>query len=37
VTLSLLVIDDDVTVRETLVEFFEALGHTARGAGTGGP
>jgi DNA-binding NtrC family response regulator len=34
VTLSLLVIDDDATVRETLVDFFEALGHTARGAGT---
>ena len=32
--LSLLVVDDDQTVRETLVEFFEALGHVARGAGT---
>ena len=32
--LSLLVVDDDQTVRETLVEFFEALGHTARGAAT---
>src|SRR5690349_20091509 len=30
--LSLLVIDDDETVRETLVEFFDALGHGARGA-----
>jgi two-component system response regulator HydG len=34
VTLSLLVIDDDDTVRETLVEFFETLGHSARGAAT---
>jgi DNA-binding NtrC family response regulator len=33
-TLSLLVIDDDQTVRETLVEFFDALGHVARGAAT---
>ena len=33
-TLSLLVIDDDDTVRETLVDFFEALGHSARGAAT---
>ena len=32
--LSLLVIDDDETVRETLVEFFDALGHVARGAAT---
>lgn len=32
--LSLLVVDDDDTVRDTLVEYFEALGHTARGAGT---
>ncbi len=33
-THSILVVDDDVTVRETLVEFFETFGHTARGAGT---
>lgn len=33
-TLSVLVVDDDVTVRETLVEFFETFGHTARGAST---
>lgn len=33
-TLSLLVIDDDETVRGTLVDFFEAMGHTARGATT---
>ncbi len=33
-TLSVLVVDDDTTVRETLVEFFETFGHTARGAGT---
>ena len=32
--LSLLVVDDDDTVRETLVEFFETLGHAARGAAT---
>ena len=32
--LSLLVVDDDETVRETLVEFFDALGHVARGAAT---
>jgi len=32
--LSLLVVDDDQTVRETLVEFFRALGHSARGAGS---
>ena len=32
--LSLLVVDDDQTVRETLVEFFDALGHVARGAAT---
>lgn len=31
---SLLVIEDDAGVRETLVEFFETFGHTARGAGT---
>src|SRR5512133_2397759 len=34
--LSLLVVDDDDTVRETLVEFFDALGHVARGAATAG-
>ncbi|QJR36634.1 sigma-54-dependent transcriptional regulator [Gemmatimonas groenlandica] len=33
-TLSLLVIDDDETVRSTLVEFFETFGFTARGAST---
>ena len=33
-TLSLLVIDDDETVRSTLVEFFETFGYTARGAAT---
>lgn len=33
-TLSVLVVDDDQTVRETLVEFFETFGYTARGAGT---
>jgi DNA-binding NtrC family response regulator len=33
-TLSVLVVDDDTTVRETLVEFFETFGHTARAAGT---
>jgi two-component system response regulator HydG len=32
--LSILVVDDDPTIRETLVEFFEALGHRARGAAT---
>ena len=32
--LSILVVDDDPTIRETLVEFFEALGHQARGAAT---
>ncbi len=31
---SLLVIEDDPGVRETLVEFFETFGHTARGAAT---
>jgi DNA-binding NtrC family response regulator len=34
VTLSILVIDDDQSVRETLVEFFETFGYTARSAGT---
>lgn len=33
-TLSVLVIDDDETVRTTLVEFFESFGGTARGAST---
>lgn len=33
-TLSLLVIDDEETVRSTLVEFFETFGYTARGAST---
>lgn len=32
--LSILVVDDDETVRGTLVEFFETFGHTARGAAT---
>ncbi|MCE2955490.1 MAG: sigma-54-dependent transcriptional regulator [Gemmatimonas sp.] len=32
--LSILVIDDDETVRSTLVEFFETFGYTARGAAT---
>ncbi len=32
--MSILVVDDDATVRETLVEFFETFGYTARGAGT---
>jgi len=34
VTLSLLVVDDDATVRETLVDFFAMGGHTARAAST---
>jgi DNA-binding NtrC family response regulator len=33
-TLSLLIVDDDQSIRETLVEFFETFGYTARGAGT---
>ncbi len=33
-TLSVLVVDDDQTVRETLVEFFETFAYTARGAAT---
>ncbi len=33
-SLSILVVDDDRTIRETLVEFFEASGYTARGAET---
>jgi DNA-binding NtrC family response regulator len=32
--LSILVVDDDTTVRETLVEFFQALGHTTAAAAT---
>ena len=31
---SVLVIDDDETIRETLVEFFQTLGYRARAAGT---
>ncbi|MGZ8494042.1 MAG: sigma-54-dependent transcriptional regulator [Gemmatirosa sp.] len=31
---SVLVVDDDATIRETLVDFFEQLGHVARGAAT---
>ena len=34
-TLSILVVDDDETIRETLAEFCEALGHTVRAAATG--
>ena len=33
-TLSVLIVDDDATVRETLAEYFESLGHTARSGGT---
>ena len=33
-TLSVLVIDDDDSIRATLVEFFETFGYTARGAAT---
>lgn len=33
-TLSVLVVDDDETVRETLVEFFATFAYTARGAAT---
>ena len=33
-TLSVLVIDDDESIRDTLVEFFETLGYSARGAAT---
>jgi DNA-binding NtrC family response regulator len=32
--LSVLVVDDDATIRETLVDFFDTLGHVARGAAT---
>ena len=31
-TLSLLVVDDDDSIRSTLIEFFETFGYTARGA-----
>jgi DNA-binding NtrC family response regulator len=33
-TLSVLVVDDDESIRSTLVEYFEAFGFTARGAAT---
>ncbi|HYW32301.1 MAG TPA: sigma-54 dependent transcriptional regulator [Gemmatimonas sp.] len=33
-TLSLLIVEDDESLRETLVEFFETFGYTVRGAGT---
>ncbi len=33
-TLSLLIVEDDESLRDTLVEFFETYGYTARGAGT---
>jgi DNA-binding NtrC family response regulator len=33
-SLSILVIDDDEMIRETLTEFFTALGHSTRAAGT---
>ena len=32
--LSVLVVDDDDTIRETLVDFFDSLGHVTRGART---
>jgi two-component system response regulator HydG len=31
---SVLIVDDDLTIRETLVDFFEQLGHVVRGAAT---
>jgi len=34
VNISVLVVDDDESIRATLVDFFESLGHTARGAAT---
>jgi len=34
VSLSVLVIDDDESIRETLIDFFASLGYTARGAST---
>jgi DNA-binding NtrC family response regulator len=33
-SLSVLVVDDDPTIRETLTDFFESLGHTVRAAAT---
>ena len=33
-TLSVLIVDDDESIRLTLIEFFETFGYTARGAGT---
>jgi two-component system response regulator HydG len=36
VSLSVLVIDDDATIRETLVEFFQSVGYAARSATTAG-
>ena len=33
-SLSVLVVDDDATIRETLADFFESLGHTVRTADT---
>lgn len=33
-TLSVLIVDDDATVRDTLADFFDSLGHTARSVGT---
>ncbi|MCC6432864.1 MAG: response regulator, partial [Gemmatimonadaceae bacterium] len=33
-SLSVLVIDDDESIRETLIDFFASLGYTARGAST---
>ena len=33
-TLSLLVVDDDVSIRDTLVEFFGTFGYTVRAAAT---
>ena len=32
--LSILIVDDDATIRDTLVDFFESLGHNARGVAT---
>jgi len=33
-TLSLLIVDDEPSIRETLIEFFETFGYTVRGAAT---
>lgn len=33
-TLSLLIVDDEASIRETLIEFFETFGYTVRGAAT---